>query len=292
MKKPFTFGGQAVIEGVMMRGPENLAIAVRKPNREIIIEKRPVNSIVKRFPFLKWPLLRGVVALFESLIIGVQSLSFSANQSMDEEEEELTTKELALTILSALAMGVLLFVVAPATLNRLTIHLVPNVMLWNLIEGLIRITIFFLYVVFISRMKDIQRVFQYHGAEHKVIHAHEAGEELTVANARKYSTLHPRCGTSFLLIVMVISILIFSFLGKQALWLRILSKLTLMPLVAGVSYEVLKYSGCHVDSPLMKVIIAPGLWLQKLTTREPDDSQLEVAIKALEAVLPEEEDVV
>ncbi|MDA8234944.1 MAG: DUF1385 domain-containing protein [Clostridia bacterium] len=292
MKKPFTYGGQAVIEGVMMRGPEDLAIAVRKPNQEIIIEKKPVNSIVKKLPFLKWPLVRGVVALFESLIIGVKALSFSANQSLDEEEEELTTKELVLTIGAALGLGVLLFVVAPAALNRLTANLVSNIYLWNLIEGTIRISIFLLYVVFISRMKDIQRVFQYHGAEHKVIHAFEAGDELTVANAQKRSALHPRCGTSFLLIVMVISIFTFSFLGKQELWLRILSKLTLMPLVAGISYEVIKYSGCHADSPLMKVIIAPGLWLQRLTTREPDDSQVEVAIKALEAVLPEEEDMV
>lgn len=286
MKEHCQYGGQAVIEGVMMRGPEQLAIAVRKPDQEIILEKREINSVVKRFPFLKWPLLRGVVALAESLVIGMQALSFSANQSLEEEEEELTTRELALSMGLALALGILLFVVAPTGLTKLIDRFIPGVLLQNLVEGVIRIVIFLLYILAISRMKDIQRVFQYHGAEHKVIHAYEAGEELTVANIQKYSTLHPRCGTSFLLIVMVVSIFLFAFLGKQVLWWRILSRLLLMPLVAGISYELIKLSGKYGTRPLVKILIWPGLMLQKLTTREPDDSQVEVAVKALEGILP------
>lgn len=286
MKEYCQYGGQAVIEGVMMRGPEHLAIAVRKSNQEIILEHREINSITKRFPLLKWPLLRGVVALVESLVIGMKALSFSANQSLEEGEEELSTKELAFSMGLAFALGILLFVVAPTALTRLVDKFVPDVFLQNLIEGGIRITIFLLYILVISRMKDIQRVFQYHGAEHKVIHAYEAGEKLIVENIQKYSTLHPRCGTSFLLIVMVVSIFMFAFLGKQVLWWRILSRLILMPLVAGISYELIKLSGKYGNRPLVKILIGPGLLLQKLTTREPDDSQVEVAIKALEGVLP------
>jgi uncharacterized protein YqhQ len=292
MKEYCQYGGQAVIEGVMMRGPENLAIAVRKPNQEIILEHRAINSIAKRFPVLKWPLIRGVVALVESLVIGMQALAFSANQSLEEEEEELSTKELAFSMGLALALGILLFIVAPTALTRLVDRFVPDVFLQNLIEGGIRITIFLLYILVISRMKDIQRVFQYHGAEHKVIHAYEAGEKLIVENIQKYSTLHPRCGTSFLLIVMVVSIFMFAFLGKQVLWWRILSRLILMPLVAGISYELIKLSGKYGNLPLVKILIGPGLLLQKLTTREPDDSQVEVAIKALEGILPAQDTAV
>jgi len=282
----FQYGGQAVIEGVMMRGRRNLAIAVRKPDSEIIIERRPVKSVAEKLPFLKWPFFRGTVMLIESLVIGIQALAFSANQAAEAEEEELGPWEMALTITVALGLGILLFVVAPTTMARF-LYGFKSVFLINFFEGLFRIGIFLLYILAISRMKDIQRVFQYHGAEHKVINAYEAGEELVVENARKYSQLHPRCGTSFLLIVMVIMILVFSFLGKPGLLLRIVSRILLLPVVAGISYEVLKLSGRYCNSPVMKVIIAPGLWLQKLTTREPDDSQVEVAIRALQAVLPE-----
>ncbi len=285
MKENCQYGGQAVIEGVMMRGAEHLAVAVRKSDQEIVLDKREIKSVTKRFPILKKPILRGVVAMVESLIIGMQALSYSANQSLEEEEEELTTKELALSMGFALGLGILLFIVAPTSLTRLIDPYLPGVLAQNLVEGLIRIIIFILYVVIISRMKDIQRVFQYHGAEHKVINAYEAGEELTIANAQKYSTLHPRCGTSFLLIVMVVSIFLFAFLGKQILWWRILSRLLLMPLVAGISYELIKLSGKYGQRPLIRMIIAPGLLLQKLTTREPDDSQVEVAIKAFEGVV-------
>jgi len=282
----FQYGGQAVIEGVMMRGSQGVAIAVRKPDNDIIIERRPVNSITKKLPFLKWPFLRGTVMLFESLIIGIQALAFSANQAAEGEGEELSTWEMALTIGLALVLGILLFVVAPTAGARLLYKTFSSNVLINIFEGLFRILIFLLYVIAISRMKDIQRVFQYHGAEHKVINAYEAGVELTVENIRRYSQLHPRCGTSFLLIVMVIMILIFSLLGKQDLVMRIVSRIVLLPVVAGVSYEVLKLSAKYCDSALMKIIITPGLWLQKMTTRDPDGSQIEVAVQALKAVLP------
>lgn len=273
-----------------MRGPKELAIAVRKEDDSIVIEERPIKSITDKLKFLKWPFLRGVIVLFESMIIGIQALTFSANQAVEEEEEELSNWELGLTIAVALVLGILLFVVAPTTIARF-LYFIDNVYLLNFLEGLVRISIFLLYVTLISRMKDIQRVFQYHGAEHKVIHAYEYEEELTVENVRKYSTLHPRCGTSFLLIVMVIMIFLYSFLGKPGLLVRIVSRIALLPIVAGISYEIIKLSGKYSRHPLMKIIIAPGLWLQKLTTREPDDAQIEVAIKALKAILPEEKTV-
>ncbi|ADG83738.1 DUF1385 domain-containing protein [Thermincola potens] len=290
MSRVCQYGGQAVIEGVMMRGPKELAIAVRKEDDSIVIEERPIKSITDKLKFLKWPFLRGVIVLFESMIIGIQALTFSANQAVEEEEEELSNWELGLTIAVALVLGILLFVVAPTTIARF-LYFIDNVYLLNFLEGLVRISIFLLYVTLISRMKDIQRVFQYHGAEHKVIHAYEYEEELTVENVRKYSTLHPRCGTSFLLIVMVIMIFLYSFLGKPGLLVRIVSRIALLPIVAGISYEIIKLSGKYSRHPLMKIIIAPGLWLQKLTTREPDDAQIEVAIKALKAILPEEKTV-
>ncbi len=288
MSDKVTYGGQAVIEGVMMRGRHNVAIAVRKPDNDIIVEERPVNSIVKKLPFLKLPFFRGTVMLFESLIIGIQALTFSASQAAEDEEEQLSPWEMTLTVGVAVILGILLFIVTPTSAARL-LYSLESVVLINFLEGLLRIGIFLVYVLAISRMKDIQRVFQYHGAEHKVISTYEANEKLTVENARKYSQLHPRCGTSFLLIVMVIMVFIFSFLGKQDLLMRIVSRILLLPVVAGVSYEVLKLSGKYCNSPLMKIIITPGLWLQKLTTREPDDSQLEVAIASLKSVLAREE---
>jgi uncharacterized protein YqhQ len=192
---------------------------------------------------------------------------------------------MALTVVLAFGFGAVLFVGLPTGSAHLLRNLVSGTVLQNLLEGGIRLVVFFIYILLISRMKDIQRVFQYHGAEHKAIYTHEAGLELTVANARTFSTLHPRCGTSFLLIVVVVSIFVFAFLGLNPLWWRILSRIILMPLVAGVAYEVLKFSSRHIDSPWWRWLIAPGLFLQKLTTREPDDEQLEVALAALQGVL-------
>jgi uncharacterized protein YqhQ len=287
MGSPFQYGGQAVIEGVMMRGPDSRAVAVRKPDQSIIIDEKKVDSITKKMPFLKWPLVRGVIVLFESLIMGIEALSFSANQAVDDEEEQLTAKEMIITIVLSLGLAILLFAVLPTAAAHLLIIIAPGSFVQNLIEGFFRIAVFLIYVVAIGRLGDIKRVFQYHGAEHKVINAYEAGDELVVDRVQRYSTLHPRCGTSFLLIVMVISILIFSLLGHQVLWWRILSRVLLLPVVAGISYELVKLSGKYTAAPLCRILIAPGMWLQKLTTNAPDDGQVEVAISAFRAVLKE-----
>lgn len=282
-KKPI--GGQAVIEGVMMRGPGGIATAVRQPNQEITVKKDQIQSLQERWPFLKMPILRGVVALFESLIYGVQALNFSA-QAAGEEGEQLTNKELAVTMIVALVAGIVLFIIIPTAAAKLVKGLTTDPFWFNLAEGFIRMAVFLLYIFAISRMPDIQRVFQYHGAEHKVIHAYEADEPLTADNIRKFSRLHPRCGTNFLLIVMLVSILVFSFLGWPVLWLRILSRILLMPLIAGVSYEIIRAAGKHKGG-LVHVCILPGLWLQYMTTREPDDDQIEVAVRALQEVKEE-----
>ncbi|KKM10850.1 membrane protein [Clostridiales bacterium PH28_bin88] len=268
----------------MMRGPRQMAVAVRRPAGDVLVDLKPVGSITERFTFLKWPLLRGVVALVESLVIGIQALTFSANQQTEEEEEALSGGEIALTILLAFGLAALLFIVVPTAAAHYLQKYMNN--FWqNMAEGGVRIAVFLVYVMLISRIRDIQRVFQYHGAEHKVIHAYEAGEPLTVANAQKYGSLHPRCGTAFLLIVMVLTILVYSLLHTPGLLWRIGSRLLLLPVVAGLGYEALKLSSRYTHVGWVRVLIAPGLWLQKLTTREPDDTQVEVAIKALEAVL-------
>lgn len=284
MNSKHSVGGQAVIEGVMMRGKEKIAVAVRREDDSIVTQCDPLNSILVRWPLLKMPILRGFISLIESLVLGIQALNFSANQAVGE-GEEIKPMEMILTLFLSLALAGGLFIVVPALSIDLFAYFTHNVILLNFLEGIVRILIFLLYVFAISRLPDIQRVFQYHGAEHKVIHTHEAGEDLTVENASKYSPLHPRCGTSFLLIVMVISVFAFSFLGKQEMLTRIASRFLLVPLIAGVSYEFLKFSGKYPNHPILKVFILPGLWLQQLTTREPDEKQIEVAITALKKVL-------
>lgn len=277
-------GGQAVIEGVMMRSPQKTAIAVRKPNREIFLYEENTSSLAKKYKFLKLPLIRGVLSLIESMALGFRALSISADLSVQEEGEELTKKDMILAFVTAVFFAVLLFVVIPTVTANFLKGYFSNLIFLNLAEGLIRIIIFLLYIVIISKIKDIQRIFEYHGAEHKVIYCYEMGEELKVENAKKYSTLHPRCGTNFLLIVMVISILLFSVLGWQGIVKRIVSRILLLPLVSGLSYEVIKYSA-KKQNAFVRIISYPGLMLQKLTTREPDENQLEVAIKALKGVL-------
>lgn len=286
MSNRFQYGGQAVIEGVMMRGRRSLAIAVRRPDHEIAVDTKPVGGLSRKVRFLRWPMVRGVVMLVESLIIGMQALMYSANQAIDDGEEELSPIELGGTLVIAIGLFIALFIVLPNLVaSWLQNVLVGRVVLANLAEGLIRVGIFLLYVAGISKMKDIQRVFEYHGAEHKVIHTYEHDLELTVDNAKRYSTLHPRCGTNFLLIVMIVSIAIFTLLGKQTLLMRIASRVLLLPLVAGVSYEVMKIAAHPRFSRYVGWMSYPGMMLQKLTTREPDDSQIEVAIKALSTVL-------
>lgn len=286
-KKP-NVGGQAVIEGVMMRGKTHVAVAVRQPDGEISVDVRPVNSISDRYPILKKPFLRGVVSLVESLVMGMKALAYSAQVSGDE-DEKLDSKEMALTIAVSAGLAILLFIVIPTWSMRFLTGITQDHMALNLAEGVLRMAIFLAYIAAISSMNDIQRVFQYHGAEHKTISTYEAGLPLKVENVRPFSTLHPRCGTNFLMIVMLISMFIFTFLGWPSLLERIASRIILMPVIAGVSYELIRYAGAHTDNPLVRIAITPGLLLQKLTTRQPDDSQIEVAIASLKAVVPPED---
>lgn len=281
MDKPIV-GGQAVIEGVMMRGFGKVATAVREPDGNINVQVKPVHSIADRYPILKLPFLRGTVNLFESLVLGMKSLSFSA-QAAGEEDEQLSDKELALTIIFAFGLACVLFIAIPTFAAKFLHSITDDPVIFNLAEGFLRLIIFLLYILGISQMKDIQRVFQYHGAEHKTIFCYEADLPLTVENVRKFPRLHPRCGTAFLLIVMLVSIFVFAFLGWPDLWLRILSRIILLPVVAGIAYEIIRFAGRSQNS-LVHLAILPGLWLQYLTTREPDDSMIEVAIASLKAV--------
>lgn len=283
-EKKITIGGQAVIEGVMMRGPELTATAVRTPEGKIELSSRQVNSISDRYPILKKPLLRGCVSLIESLVIGIRSLGYSA-QMAGEEEEQLSDRELAGTIAFAFVLAAVLFIAIPTGAAKLFHSITEDPVFLNLMEGLLRLFIFIAYIVGISRMKDIQRVFQYHGAEHKTIACFEAGEALTVENAMKHTRFHKRCGTSFLLIVMLVSIFVFAFLGWPSLIERIVSRIVLLPVVAGISYEIIRFSA-NSDNCLLGWAVKPGLWLQRLTTREPEPDMLEVAIESAKAVLP------
>lgn len=298
-----SIGGQAVIEGVMMRGPEKIATAVRKSSGEIVMDIRPVNSFVARHKLHKIPLLRGVLSFVESMVTGVKCLMFSADQVdlEDGEKEEMSKfekwlddklgdkiKDIAIyfSVVVAMCFSIGLFMLLPTAIAGIFKSVVKSPVALNLIEGLIKMTIFLVYLWAVSKLSDIKRVFAYHGAEHKTIAAYEAGEELTPENAMKYTRLHPRCGTSFLLIVMVISILMFSLLTWETLWLRIAYRLLLLPVVAGLSYEVIKLAGRHPNG-VVGILTKPGLWLQKITTEEPDLLQLEVAIAALMAVIPD-----
>ena len=280
-------GGQAVIEGVMMRDAHRTATAVRLPNGDIDVETRTVSSIRDRYLVLNLPLIRGSVIMVESLIIGMRALSFSA-QAAGEEDEQMTKKEIAMTILFALVLASILFIVIPTGAAHLAAAYTDDPIVFNLIEGGIRLMVFLLYIWGISFMGGIRRVFQYHGAEHKTIHCYEAGEALTVENVQKFPRLHPRCGTNFLLIVMVVAIVFHVFFGWPDLWLRILSRLAILPVVAGVSYEIIRFAG-RSENHFVHILITPGLWLQYLTTRPPADEMVEVAIESLKAVLPAED---
>ncbi len=305
-------GGQAVLEGVMMRGRRSWGIAVRRPSQAIGLHSFLLNDLGKRYPLLKLPVLRGIVALGESLSLGVRALGISANLSTGEEiygeacvpvedETKLTKKEIrqkkreqqtlgwkdmGLSLVIAVFFSIGLFVALPLFIAKELEFMLENAFLFNLVEGVIRVVIFLAYVVVISRIPDLRRVFQYHGAEHKTIHAFEAGEQLVPQRInKKYSTLHPRCGTAFLLIVMVLAILVFAVVGKPGLWILVASRIIGIPLVAGLSYEVIKYAGRHKDGFLATVVLWPGLGLQRLTTREPTDDQVEVAVSSLSEVL-------
>jgi uncharacterized protein YqhQ len=278
-------GGQAVIEGVMMRGVDHWALAVRRPDETVGIHEFPLVSVMVRHPILKVPIVRGVVALVESLVIGVRALTLSANESLGEEQEELGKKEIGVTLLVAFAFAVGLFFVAPLFLTGLLKHWVGGGYLFWVVEGCIRVAIFLVYLAIVTQIKDLRRVFEYHGAEHMSIHALEHGDELTVDNVKHYGTLHLRCGTSFLLIVMVVAIFVFALVGRPAWYLLLLSRIILIPLIAGVSFEIIKFAGRHENSRVVRVIMAPGLALQWMTTKKPDSAQVEVAIAALDAII-------
>lgn len=312
-KKMTSIGGQAVIEGIMMRGPEKIAVAVRKPDGEIIIDEQEnkIKGGIRKIPFI-----RGIFAFIDSMVIGIKALMFSANfyeedgtakesdegkavkenekDSKEEKDKEMPAWAMALTVLTSLCLSIGLFIALP---NVIASFIVPNsgnngnVFLYNLVESVMKVLIFLTYLLVVSKMKDIQRVFEYHGAEHKTIFCYENGEELTVENVKKFQRFHPRCGTSFLLFVIIISIIVFSVIGRfDSKIINLLVRIALLPVVAGISYEIIRFAGRHVDNKWVSWLNKPGMWLQRLTTREPDEKQLEVAIEALKTVLPKDKD--
>lgn len=291
-KKDVCIGGQAVIEGVMMRSPKFIVTAVRKPNDEIVYKKTEISE--KKGKLSKLPLIRGAILLFDSLVIGVKELTFSANQSEEKEEEHLSDKDAILTTIVSLALGIGLFILLPSLIGGYFFQ--DNKIRANLVEAGIRLLLFIFYIWAISFSKEIKRIYEYHGAEHKSIHAYENGLDMTPVNAKKFTTLHPRCGTSFLLIVMFITIIVFSILDfvlptptsiLQKLGYKMGLRVLLMPLIAGISYELQRYSSKHLDNYFIKALAMPGLMLQKITTKEPDLKQLEVAIVAIKVSLGE-----
>jgi uncharacterized protein YqhQ len=288
MGKPFNYGGQAVIEGVMMRGSQKMCVAVRAPDSEIVIHCEPLNPRIYASFIAKIPFVRGLTMLWDTLGLGIRTLMFSADVAMGEEEAEFSGPIAWGTIAFSLAMAVAVFFVGPLLLLGLLDRYIASSFVSNVLEGVIRMAMFLGYVWAIGFIPDIQRVFSYHGAEHKTINTYEAGDELTVESVGSHTLIHPRCGTSFLLVVMVVSILVFSLLGRPPLLLRIASRIVLIPVIAGIAYEFIKFSAAHQDHWLMRLLIAPGLWLQSFTTRQPDASMLEVAIAALQRLLVEE----
>src|SRR5215468_4772711 len=283
-------GGQAVLEGVMMRGPRNWAVAVRKPDGEIAQVARSIDPLMARHWALRLPIVRGVVALGESLAIGFRALSISANYAAQEDNEEAEAEQAELSraaiifaFLIAIGFAVSVFKVGPALLADLLP--ISNGFWFVIVEGLIRVSVFVAYLFLISLLPDLRRVFQYHAAEHKAINAYEAGEELEPQTVQRFSLIHPRCGTAFLLWVMVIAIFVFAFFGRLPWYWLIATRILLLPVIAGLAYELIRFAGKHTDNRVVMTLLAPGLWLQRLTTREPTLDQLEVSIRALREVL-------
>jgi uncharacterized protein YqhQ len=285
-------GGQAVLEGVMMRGPRNWAVAVRKPDGEIAQVAKPIDPLMARHWTLRLPVVRGVVALGESLAIGFRALSVSANYAAaeeaegDEEPAEIGRWALFFSFAVAIGFALMMFKVGPALITELLP--ISNGGWFVLVEGAIRVTIFVAYLTLLSFIPSLRRVFQYHAAEHKAINAYEAGEELTPEITQRYSLIHPRCGTAFLLWVMVIGVFVFALFGRPAWYWLIVSRVALLPVIAGIAYELIRFAGKHTGNRVLMTLLAPGLWLQRLTTREPTLDQLEVSIRALREVLDRE----
>jgi uncharacterized protein YqhQ len=276
----FYYGGQAVIEGVMMRGRKAMVTAVRRPSGELAMDTQPLGGIYAGW-MRKTPLLRGVIVLIEVMVLGMKTLLYSANVSLEEEKAEISGWLVWLLVGVSLAVAVVLFFMAPLFLTKLLGSYITSSVAFSLVEGLIRVAIMIIYLWAIGLMPDIKRYFAYHGAEHKTVNAYEGGVPLEVEAVKKYSTAHVRCGTSFLFTVVIIAIIVFALVGLHTLWLLVLSRIVLLPVIAAFAYEVIYLSGRHTDNALVRVLMAPGRWLQRLTTREPDDGQLEVAISAL-----------
>jgi hypothetical protein len=272
------------MEGVMMRGQKTVSTVVRRSNGELAINTKSLSAIytgrMRRTPFF-----RGVIVLLEALLLGIQSLIYSANVSLEEEEEKISGITIWLVLIVSLTFAVSLFFLAPLFLTKLLDPYISSSLVFHLIEGFIRLAIFLVYLKLISLMPDIKRVFAYHGAEHKTIHAYEDGAALEPEVISRYGTAHARCGTAFLLAVLVIAILVFALVGRQTVWLMVGSRVLLLPVIAALGYEVTQFGARHIDNRLVRAIMAPGLWLQSLTTREPDSSQIEVAATALKEVL-------
>ncbi|MBP5192966.1 MAG: DUF1385 domain-containing protein [Eubacterium sp.] len=302
--KKVNIGGQAVLEGVMMKGPESYALAVRTPEKEIDVQVTEYKSVGEKHKIARIPIIRGVINFIESLYIGIGTLMKSSEYYDEEEEEktsdekpkkekrEKTEKEKAVaekaymigTLIMSLVIAIGIFMLIPVFLANFMKHVTENQLIINLTEGVLRLLLFLGYVALISLMKDIKRTFMYHGAEHKTINCLEAGDELTVENVKKHTRFHKRCGTSFVFIVMFISIIVFMFVKTDVLWMKMVSRILLIPFIAGISYEFIRYAGRH-ENAFANILSKPGLWVQRLTTREPDDDMIEVAIASVDAVI-------
>jgi uncharacterized protein YqhQ len=284
------YGGQAVIEGVMMRGRKVFAVAVRAPDGHIVLHSEPLTSPLYTSRWAQWPLLRGLTLLWDSLGLGVRALTYAANVSLAEEGQAVTFEGPAVwgTLAFSLLAAIGLFFVLPSFLVGMFDSQIHSEILSNVLEGVVRLGILMVYLLLAGRLAEVRRVFQYHGAEHKTINAYEADAELTPESVQRFSLTHPRCGTGFLLVVMVLSVFVFAFLGRPELWLRILSRVVLIPVVATVAYEFIRFGAAHYGNAIIHALLAPSMALQRLTTRQPDDSMVEVAIVALKRVLVSE----
>jgi len=278
MANKFNYGGQAVIEGVMIRGQKNVVTVVRRPSGELAVDKQPVPTIYTG-RMRSVPLLRGIIVLIETLILGVKTLMYSANVSLEEEDQKVGGWLIWVVLAVSIAFAVAIFFVGPLFITKL-INVNTGVV-FQLIEGVIRLAIFIVYLKLISLMPDIKEVFAYHGAEHKVVNAYEAGVPLETEAIKEYSTAHVRCGSSFIFIVLVIAILVFALIGLPSMWIMVLSRIVLVPVIAAIGYELIQFGAKHTNNRFVRAAMAPGLWLQSMVTREPSDRQLEVALEAL-----------
>ena len=290
--KKFHYGGQAVIEGVMIRGRKNMVTVVRKPDGEMVIDKQPLSTIYTGW-MRSTPLIRGIIVLIESLVFGVQTLTYSANVALGEENSKESSWWIWVALAFSLVVAVALFFLAPLYLTK-WIGIQTSSILFSLVEGVIRLAMFLIYLWLVSLMPDIKRVFAYHGAEHKAVNGYEAGAPLEPESIKKYSKAHVRCGGSFLFVVLIIAIIIFSlvsfFIGKN-LWLIVLSRIVLVPVIAALGYEFIHFGANHTDNIIIKILLTPGLWLQALTTREPNEEQLKVGIIAMKSALEADQEV-